>query len=297
MISSRKFAVVAGVALLGGGLLAAMPQTDRTIYVSAVGGNGMPVMDLAPADFAVTEDNVAREVSGVGKATEPVYYALLVDTSLGTNPDNANNLLPFLREALGNFVKIVFTAAPDSKILFMTFGSAATVKQDFTSDLAALEPLVTKVVNISGEPVVGEAISEASKILAKVPSKRRAIVMVNREPTGEGGRVEGRLVAEDVRKSGASLWAISVRYGTRQDAQRDELLKKLAPNTGGIRVTLGSPTQLNDYLRSVAANTIVQYAVTIKRPADAPALTSKSMTSVRINRPGVTPLTLLWSDK
>jgi hypothetical protein len=121
--------------------------------------------------------------------------------------------------------------------------------------------------------------------------------MINREPTGDGARVEGRLVAADMQKSGASLWAISVRYGTRQDAQRDELLKKLAPNTGGIRVTLGSPMQLADYLRSVAANTIVQYAVTIKRPADAPALTSKSMTSVKINRAGVTPLTLLWWDK
>ncbi len=295
MISYRKLGMVAGVALLGGSVLAAVPQTDRTIYVSAVGGNGLPVMDLTAADFGVAEDGVIREVASIGKATEPVYYALLVDTSLASGEANANNLLPYLREALTNFVKVVLTAAPDSKILVMTFSGAATVKQDFTSDIALLEPLTSKVVNVLGEPVVGEAITEASKILAKVPSKRRAIVMVNREPTGEGGRVEGRLVAADVQKSGASLWAISVRYGTRQDAQRDELLKKLAPNTGGIRMTLGSPQQLNDYLRSVAANTIVQYAVTFKRPADAAA--PAKMTAVKINRPGVTPLTLLWSDK
>ena len=62
-------------------------------------------------------------------------------------------------------------------------------------------------------------------------------------------------------------------------------------------MTLGSPLQLGDYLRSVAANTIVQYAVTIKRPADAPAMTKDSRTSVKINRAGVTPLTLQWSDK
>jgi hypothetical protein len=297
MFSYRRLSVVAGVALLGASVLASPPQTDRTIYVSAVGGNGMPVMDLTAAEFAVTEDNTAREVVKIDKATEPVYYALLVDTSLGSDSGNANNLLPYLRESLAGFVKVVLTAAPDSKILFMSFGGAATVRQDFTSDLGVLEPLVSKVANVSGEPVVGEALQEASKLMAKVPSRRRAIVMINREPTGDGARVEGRLVAADMQKSGASLWAISVRYGTRQDAQRDELLKKLAPNTGGIRVTLGSPMQLADYLRSVAANTIVQYAVTIKRPADAPALTSKSMTSVKINRAGVTPLTLLWWDK
>jgi hypothetical protein len=289
MTSYRKLAVVAGVALLGVSVRAAVPQSDRTIYVSAMGSNGMPVMDLTAADFSVTEDNVVREVSGIGKATEPVYYAVLVDTSLsGGGEANANNLLPYLREALGGFVKVVLSAAPDSKIMIMSFGGAATVRQDFTSDLALVEPLVTKIVNVSSEPVLAEALTEASKQLAKVPSKRRVILSINREPTTEGGRVENRLVASEVEKGGASVWGISVRYGQRQDSNRDTLLKGLAGNSGGIRVTLGSPTQLADYLRSVAANTIVQYAVTIKRPADAPPT---KITAVKINRPGVTPLT------
>ena len=120
------------------------------------------------------------------------------------------------------------------------------------------------------------------------------ILIVNREPTPESSRLDSKLVAEDVRKSGASVWAISVRYGTRQDSNRDAMLKGLSANSGGMRLTLPNPTQLGDYLRSVAANTIVQYAVTFKRPADAPL--SKT-TTVKINRPGVTPLTLQWSDK
>ena len=80
----------------------------------------------------------------------------------------------------------------------------------------------------------------------------------------------------------------------KQDANRDNLLKGLAANTGGIRVTLQTPVPLPDYLRSVAANSIVQYAVTIKRPADAPPA---KMTMVTIARQGVQPLTLQWSDK
>jgi hypothetical protein len=291
MISYRKLVVVAAVALLGSGVDAAVRQTDRTIYVSAVGQNGMPVTDLTATDFAVTEDNVVREVGGIGKATEPVYYAVLVDTSLGSggsDQSNANNLLPYLRESLSGFVKVVLTAAPDSKIMVMSFGGAATVRQDFTSDLAVVEPVVAKIANVSSEPVLGEALSEASKQLAKVPSKRRVILSINREPTSEGGRVENRLVASDVEKGGVSVWGISVRYGQRQDSNRDTLLKGLAANTGGIRVTLGSPLELGNYLRSVAANTIVQYAVTIKRPADAPA---PKITTVKINRAGVMALT------
>ena len=290
-------AVLAVALALGAGLGAAGEQTDRTIYVSAVGGNGMPVVDppLTANDFTVSEDNVLREISKVDKATEPVYYALLVDTSQSSTGDsNATNMVQYLRDALSGFVSIVFQAAPDSKIMLMEFGGAAVTKKEFTSNLADLDPLVKKVLPQNSEPVLNEALAEASKQIAKVPSRRRVILVVNREPTPEGSRLDSKLVAEEVRKSGASLWAISVRYGTRQDSNRDALLKGLAANSGGMRLTLPTPNPLGDYLRSVAANTIVQYAVTFKRPADAPPT---KMTAVAISRPDVKPLTLLWSDK
>ncbi len=273
------------------------PQAERTIYVSAVGGNGMPVMDLAPTDFSVKEDNVVREVAKVGKAEEPIYYAVLVDTSLGsdgTNQSNSNNMLPYMRDALTGFVKVVLDAAPTSKIMLMEFGGAATIRKEFTSTLADLEPLIPKMIPKTSEPVLNEALAEASKQLAKVPSRRRVILTVNREPTPEASNMDSKLVAEEVRKSGASVWGISVRYGTRQDANREALLKGLAANSGGMRLTLPTPVPLPDYLRSVAANTIVQYAITIKRPADAPPT---KMTGVSTTRPGVQILTLQWSDK
>jgi hypothetical protein len=290
------FAVSAfALALTGTALaIAAAPQGERTIYVSAVGQNGMPVMDLSAADFVVSEDNVAREVTKIDKATEPLYYAVLVDTSQGsggTDQSNTTNLVQYMREALTGFVKVVLTAAPDSKIMLMEFGGAAQVRQDFTSDLALLEPMIPKMLPKASEPVLNDAIAEAAKLLTKVPSRRRVVVSVNREPTPEASRLEGKPLAEEVKKTGVSVWAISVRYGTRQDTNRDNILKGLAANTGGIRVTLGSPLQLADYLRSVAANTIVQYAVTFTRPDGPPA----KMTTVKINRAGVTPLTLQWS--
>jgi hypothetical protein len=178
--------------------------------------------------------------------------------------------------------------------MVMEFGGAGQIRQDFTSDLAALEPLIPKLLPKPSEPVLNEALAEAAKQLAKVPSQRRVILSINREPTVPGTNMDGKLVAEEVRKSAASVWGLSVRYGNRQDANHDNVLKGLAANSGGVRLTLGNPLQLSDYLRSVAANTIVQYAVTIKRPADAPPM---KMTAVKINRPGVTPLTLQWSAK
>lgn len=305
MISGRKLAAVAGVALLGVGVLAAMPQTDRTIYVSAVGGNGMPVVDppLAATEIAVTEDNVAREVIKVDKAVEPVYYVILVDTSSGTGANNddrskdranATDMFQHMRDGLQGFVSLVLQAAPDSKIALMEFGGAAQLHRDFTSAVGDLQPIITKLIPKASEPVMGEALAEASKLLAKAPSRRRVILVINREPTTEGARLEPKLIAEDVRKSGAALWSVQVRYGSRQDATREAILKGVTANSGGFRFLLQTPNPLPDYLKSIAANTIVQYAVTIKRPADAPPM---KFTSVKINRPGVTAVAMQWNDK
>ena len=293
--SAVAIAAVAAVALIGAAVSASV-QNDRVIYVSAVGSNGMPVTDppVTAAEFSVTEDNVVREVVKVDKATEPVYYAVLVDTSsLGA----ATDMVQHMRDALLGFVKVVLTAAPDSKILIMEFGGAAQVRQDFTSDIALLEPLIPKLLPKPSEPVVGEALSEASKLLSKVPSRRRVILIINREPSAEGGRLEPKLVAEDVRKGGAAVWSVQVRYGSRQDANREALLKGVTANSGGFRFLLQTPNPLPDYLKTVAANTIVQYAVTIKRPADAPPMNAKTMTGVKINRAGVSALAMQWSDK
>jgi hypothetical protein len=312
MLSQRPFifalraavaiAAVAAVTLIGVGVAASV-QNDRVIYVSAVGSNGMPVMDLTQADFAVTEDNTVREVAKVDKATEPVYYMVLVDTSSGTGTNdndrsrdrsNATDLVQHMRDALIGFVQVVLTAAPDSKIAFMEFGGAAQVRQTFTSTVGELEPLIPKLLPKPSEPVSGEALTEASKILSKVPSRRRVILIINREPTVEGGRLEAKVVSEEVRKGGASLWSVQVRYGSRQDATREALLKGVTANSGGFRFLLQTPNPLPDYLKTVAANTIVQYAVTIKRPVEAPLA---KFTSVKISRTGVSALAMQWSDK
>ena len=299
--ATAAIAAVAAVSLLGAGVSASV-QNDRVIYVSAIGQNGMPVTDppLTAAEFTVTEDNQVREVVKVDKATEPIYYMVLVDTSMPSSGDgvgNATNLVQHMRDALTGFVQVVLTAAPDSKIALMEFGGPPLVRQTFTSTASELMPWIPKMVPRASESLSGEALTEASKIMAKVPSRRRVILMINREPTAEGGRLEAPLIAEDVRKGGASVWSVQVRYGSRQDPTREGLLKGITANSGGFRFLLLTPVPLPDYLKTVAANTIVQYAVTIKRPADAPAPTSKSTTAVKVSRPGVSALTMQWSDK
>src|SRR5688500_9424285 len=54
---------------------------ERTVFVSAVNRDGVPVDALTPADVIVREDGAAREVLRVSRAVEPLDIALLVDNS------------------------------------------------------------------------------------------------------------------------------------------------------------------------------------------------------------------------
>ncbi|HXT71095.1 MAG TPA: VWA domain-containing protein [Vicinamibacterales bacterium] len=302
---------VAGLALLTVGAQATPQNTDRTIYVSAVGNNGMPMVDppLTAAELTVMEDGAPREITKIAKADSPIYFALAYDTSLCDETErrgscesenrtaNANHFVgQMLRDALNGFTSVILAAAPSSKILVMDMAGAAVAKTEFTSNIKDIEPILSRLVPQKGEPVLNEALMDLSHRMAKVPAgNRKVVVIVNREPTTEGSTgAQYKIVGEDARKSGATFWALSVRYGTKQNGGRDELLKAIATNSGGLRLTISSTQPLGDYLRSVAANAVVQYAVTFKRPADAPPT---KITSLKTSRTDLRPLTMQWSDK
>ena len=77
-----------------------MRKSDEwTVYASVVDRTGTPVMGLSPADFAVRENGVAREILRVSPATDSLRIAVLVDTS----QEMRNDLID-IRQSLRGFV-------------------------------------------------------------------------------------------------------------------------------------------------------------------------------------------------
>lgn len=61
-------------------------RTTKRVFVSAVDAGGAPVLDLAAADFEVTENGTTRPVTRAALGSAPLRVVLLVDSSTSMGP-------------------------------------------------------------------------------------------------------------------------------------------------------------------------------------------------------------------
>jgi len=292
MTRLRYFVLALGLVLVAAGTpagISAAQSADRTIYVSVMDSNGAPVGDMKQDEFSVKEDGTPRTITKVERASEPVHYVIMVDTTPGLS-----GAVNDLREGIGTFTKLLLSVDPKAQFSFVEFGGAAITVMDFTSEQAKIDASLGKLMPKPSESVLNEALIDVAKKLAAMPpTTRKVIITINLEPTKESSNVLVKQVAEEVRKSGAIVWSVVLQEGTRRDANRENLLKGLTANTGGRWIVLQGParTNLGNVLRSIAANSFSQYAVTYTGDPAKPA----KITDVTVSRPGVVALSMKWS--
>jgi hypothetical protein len=260
-------------------VLAASPfQQQKSALVTVVAEAGGPVSGLSAKDFVVREDKATREVVAADAATEPLFIALLVDTTqppMGILPPTQD-----LRRALASFVTIIKSASPDAQIAIMDFAGASVTAVDFTSEAAALDNYIQRVFpNRTGDAVLIEAMVDAGKKLSDRPSPRRAIVSVDFNSRDTSAEKTMRQAAENIRKAGATVWSVSIRGTGGSTSSREEVLNVVTRSSGGMRFTGVEATGLEPMLKSVANSLLSQYTVTFTRPGSGDVKSTEMQTS------------------
>lgn len=258
---------------------------ERTIYVNVMGGEGGgPVLQgLSGGNFSVIEDNVQRKVTGLAAATNvPVAGMLLIDT---TRLAGSRNTIQDFRKAAVSFATQLFQNVPNSQLGILGFGGQATVIQPLTGNLEDIQKISTRIVaNTDGGSLLNEGLVEAGRILGSVEGHRKIMLVVNHEPQDEFSQLPFPEVAKAVQDSGATLYVVSIVPEQQTDPGREELMKALTANTGGLRFTVGTAANLEGLFGNVAYLQAVQYAVSYERPDGAgPAM----QTVVQVDQPGM----------
>ena len=274
----------------------------KSIFVSVLDDAGKPVTGLTAADFAVREDNSPREITSVKPATQPLFIALLGDTTrnagatgMSGRSSAGSELIRDIRNSFAGFAKRIAAASPESQLSVMEFGQAAITITNFTNALPEVEKGIGRLFPKPGAAsVLLEALVEANKQIEKKNSPRKALVVVNIEPGDEQSRQEPNKIIEAFRNSGASLWAASLQNGELRNPARDLVLNRLTQITGGRREFILSPAALENWLNVFAAALTNQYEVSYTRPAsDKPT----QIVGVGITREGAKPYASYFPPK
>lgn len=268
-----------------------LPEGSKSIFVSVLDASGNPVKDMTPDEFAVREDGKDREMVGIRPAVDPLQLVVLVDTS-----DSAMRLTQDIHGAIMTFIKQVHAVRNDAAIELMEFGQAPVATPFMTSDVDLEKALSKMVPKPTADAVLLEAIAQANQDLAKRPSKRRAIVSLNVEPSNEQLGNPKR-VSDTFSKSSAELWSLSLQAqglsigaasskagyedvsnanagrtsaaanAANITAVRNALLQQLSKASGGERNMIDAQAAMAGILKQWADDLSYQYEVIYRRPS------------------------------
>lgn len=264
----RAFVLVL-IALTLSPILAA-PQQQKTALVTAIAAAGGRLADLKPADFIVKEDGSTRDVVRADLSNDPLFIALLIDTTqppAGAQPPTSV-LAPTqdLRRGLTAFVQTIKATAPDAQFMIMEFAGAPATILEFTDSATEVDRSIQRLFpNRQADAVMIDAMVEASKKMSDRPTPRRAIVTID---FGWRDSSDQRTIrdAENIRRAGTTAWTVSVRSTRSSSSRREEVLDFVTRSSGGMRFTVVEATGLESMLKTVANSLLSQYMVTFARP-------------------------------
>jgi hypothetical protein len=280
--------VVLPVALLAMTLWPTLSSTsraqavERVIYASVLDAAGKPVTGVQPADVAVREDGVAREVLRIAPATEPMQVALLVDNSASSASEIVN-----IRDAIKAFIAAL---AGTHAVSIVGIADRPTVLADSTTDRIALKRGVGRLFTQSNAGMyLLDAIVETSRGFRKREAARPVIVSITTEGV-EFSHARHQDVLEALAEGGAAYHAfLMTRAGSDQSSdearERNLVLDRGTREFGGNRKELLTSMALEESLLVLADELNTQVAVTFARPQ---SLIPPQKTTIEAAAPGLT---------
>jgi hypothetical protein len=186
---------------------AAGQAATKTIYVTALDNKGAPITDLSAADIDARAAGKAIEIRRMEPAQMPFRIAAIVSDA-GTGGFQ-QGLANFMQKLLGKAEFSLIALVPQPQII-----------SDYSSEGAVLREAVRRVgprgrLGGAGAQLM-EAIQQAAKDVAS--DSRRPVILVLRVGGEAVTPIEGDVVREDLRKSGAVLYVVSTLGAQRPNA-------------------------------------------------------------------------------
>ena len=269
-------------------------KDDARVHVAVADNRNRPVMNLIAADFLVSIDDQPQEVVSVTPATEPLSVVVLTDR-LGLETAYGP---PDVQRGLSSFVKVIRAANRESRFALTTFDGPVVRVSSFSTPAAEFDRTIGRLNTSARDGALLDALTDAAKMLTEAPPGRRAIFVLFAGYRSETSTATVELVAEMLRQSGASLWALEAQTTAGDsfgNANRELVVDRASRLSGGMRDIVASAVGVESSARRMGELITSQYVVTY-RPLDGARARpgANGVRKVGVKRSGLKVLAPAW---
>jgi Ca-activated chloride channel family protein len=222
-----------------------------TLPVTVLGRDGRWVDNLSLSDFSLLEDGVPQNLVHFDREPTPASIAVALDAS-----ESMRDTLWSAQKAANDFI----ASLPSFyKVCVIGFSDSVQVARDFSYDRRGLAYAVSGL-KPAGETALYDALRAASQQLAPRPDRRVVVLFTD---GGESlytddqkgrDRLAGSLLA--AREAGVTFYTIA--FGPHA---ANELLRRIAEETGGEFYDSRDPSALRSIFASIAESLNHQYTL------------------------------------
>jgi hypothetical protein len=257
-------AAVLALGELPGSPLFALSSTTRTVYVTALDGQGQPVRGLTAADFAVQEGGKDREIVSVEPARARMRIALAIDEPLMASSEIRQGMLNLIRKL-----------APQAEISVIVIGLSNRVVVPYTSDVATHLAALRTAPQVLRMPTdVGEGIKEIARQFDKEETERPVMVVIAVDGQKEIFERPGDVLGS-IRDSRTQLHVVAVSLPGIIGLTPTQILDRSGLSTiltegprqsGGRNIGVSAVSAVAGALGQIATELASQYVLTYTLP-------------------------------
>ncbi len=199
-----------------------------TVITSVTDGSGNQISQLTEKDFAIYEDNVAQDISGLYREDKlPLRLMFLFDAS-----SSIRHRFDFEQRAAGKFFR--FVMRPDDQAALMSVSTDPKVEVQLTSSLDQIGDGLARI-KPEGATALYNAMIEAAKYLRPTEGRRVMVVLSDGSDTASAATLAQALT--EVQKSDIVIYGVHstgiAPSANVQDLAGEFALKAMCEDTGG----------------------------------------------------------------
>jgi VWFA-related protein len=227
--------------------------------------HGHYIPNLRQSDFALLDDQKApASVKSFRQQINlPLRVGMVIDTST-----SIRSRFQFEQQSATEFLLRILKARSD-RAFVMGFDSTATIQQDWTNNIDALETGVNKLRPIGGTALYDAVYTACRDKLLDVSRGqepvRKAIVLIS-DGDDDQSRVYQEEAIKECQRAETIIYAISTNW-TPSRGKGDDVLAKMASETGGQVFFPPSIEEMTNSFQSIEEELRSQYSL-VYTPAD-----------------------------